>query len=217
MPKVSKRQQARVANLLKNLSNIGTKTKRVWDELSPKKLTKWLSPRKKHKENTTADDATCSIEDASIHTCDASDVIDTSATEDPFSTSIQSFSIPGLTSESPFGAPATRSFTWKLPKPTVEEVEDEDDRHSTYTFPAPEPPRPFCSPSSSAPPPTNDSDDPRDSIDVPEAEDELLATSPLHDDDYPRPLARRPFLEQMHEHATREGVCPLPARGIAWY
>ncbi|KAF8209533.1 hypothetical protein K438DRAFT_1753875 [Mycena galopus ATCC 62051] len=132
MPKASNTKQARAANLLKNLSNIGTKTKRVWGELSPKKLTKWLSPRKKRKENITADDATHSIEDASdgsIHTGDASHAIDTLATEDPFSTSIQSFPIPGLTSESPSGAPATRSFTWKLPKPTVEEVEDEDDRH----------------------------------------------------------------------------------------
>ncbi|KAJ7860969.1 hypothetical protein B0H14DRAFT_2576318 [Mycena olivaceomarginata] len=215
MPKASKTQQARAANLLKNLSNIGTKTKRVWGELSPKKVTKWLSPRKKCKENIMADDATRSIEDASDGSIHASHAIDVSATEDPFRTSIQSFPIPGLTSVSPSGAPATRSFTWKLP--TVEEVEDEDDRHSTYTFPAPESPHPLCSPSSSAPPPTNDSDDPRDSIDVPEAEDELLATSPSHGDDYPRPLAPRTFLEQMHEQATREGMHPLPAWGIAWY
>ncbi|KAJ7083214.1 hypothetical protein C8R44DRAFT_753518 [Mycena epipterygia] len=53
MPKDLKRKRTQLPNLLKNLSNIGTKTKRVWDELSPKKLTKWLSPRKKHKENST--------------------------------------------------------------------------------------------------------------------------------------------------------------------
>ncbi|KAJ7812314.1 hypothetical protein B0H14DRAFT_2605850 [Mycena olivaceomarginata] len=203
--KTLKTQQARAANLLKNLSNIGTKTKRVWDELSPKKVTKWLSPQKKCKENVTprrpltADDATRSIEDTSDGSIHVSHAIDVSATEDPFRTSIQSFPIPGLTLVSPSGAPATHSFTWKLPKPTVEEVEDEDDRHSTYTFPAPESPHPLCSLSSPAPPPANNSDDPRDSIDVPEAEDKLLATSPSHDDDYPRPLAPRPFLEQMHE------------------
>ncbi|KAJ7790888.1 hypothetical protein B0H14DRAFT_3501129 [Mycena olivaceomarginata] len=137
----------------------------------------------------------------------ASHAFDASATEDPFITSTQCFPIPGLTSESPSSAPAARAFTWKLPKPTVEEVDDEDDRLSTYTFPAPEPTRPFCAPSSSVPSPMEDFDDPRDSIDIPEAKDELLATSPSHDDDYPRPLAPRPFLERMHEQAMREGVC----------
>ncbi|KAJ7504647.1 hypothetical protein B0H11DRAFT_2187092 [Mycena galericulata] len=153
--------------------------------------------------------------------------------EDPFHASMQSFPVPGLMSESPSSAPAARKFTWKLPKklpkPTVEEVEDEDDRWSTHTFPAPKPPHPFCSPCpsgspsgnsagspsaapsgnsdgpSSAPPPGN-YDDPRDSIDVPEAEDELLAISPSHDDDYPRPLAPRPFLERMHQQSTLDGV-----------
>ncbi|KAJ7835902.1 hypothetical protein B0H14DRAFT_3460985 [Mycena olivaceomarginata] len=107
----------------------------------------------------------------------ASHAFDASATEDPFITSTQCFPIPGLTSESPSSAPAACAFTWKLPKPTVEEVDDEDDRLSTYTFPAPEPTRPFCAPSSSVPSLTEDFDDPRDSIDIPEAEDELLATS----------------------------------------
>ncbi|KAJ7743760.1 hypothetical protein B0H16DRAFT_1463435 [Mycena metata] len=51
MPKDSKLKKARAAKLLKSLGNIGTQSKRVWDEVSPKKLKKWLSPRKKHKEN----------------------------------------------------------------------------------------------------------------------------------------------------------------------
>ncbi|KAJ7136727.1 hypothetical protein C8R44DRAFT_868852 [Mycena epipterygia] len=125
--------------------------------------------------------------------------------------------------------PAARSFTWKLlklPKATVEEVEDEGDI-STHTFPAPKPTQPFCS----LPRLAANFNDPRDTLDIPEAEDELLAASPSHDDDYPRPLAPRPFLEHMNEQATRVGtrhrapnlgeakaalVCPaLFARGIA--
>ncbi|KAJ7734052.1 hypothetical protein B0H14DRAFT_2639473 [Mycena olivaceomarginata] len=209
MPKGSRMQQIRAGNLLKNLSNLGTKTKCALDELSPKELTKWLSPRKRHKENATVEDTT-DIETHQTHlfTCPTRlTPFDASATEESFITSTQCFPIPGLTSESPSSAPAAHAFTWKLPKPTVEEVNDEDDRLSTYTFPAPEPTRPFCAPSSSVPSPTEDFDDPRDSIDIPEAKDELLATSPSHDDDYPRPLASRPFLERMHEQAMREGVC----------
>ncbi|KAJ7094093.1 hypothetical protein C8R44DRAFT_890463 [Mycena epipterygia] len=112
--------------------------------------------------------------------------------------------MPGVMSESPSGAPAARSFIWKLPKlpkATVEEVEDED-VISTHTFPAPEPAQPFCSSPHSA----ADFDDPRDTFAIPEAEDELLAASPSHDDDYPRPLAPRPFLERMNEQATRLGT-----------
>lgn len=114
---------------------------------------------------------------------------------------MQSFQIPGFTSESPSVAPRARRFTWKVPKPTVEEVEDEDDRLSTHTFPTPDQPEPL--PSSSAHSPYCD---PLDSINVPEADDELLATSPSHDDDYPRPCATRGFLDRMNEQATRAGV-----------
>ncbi|KAJ7663519.1 hypothetical protein B0H17DRAFT_1144012 [Mycena rosella] len=179
MPKDSKRKRTQSANLLKNLSNIGTKTKHVWDELSPEKLTKWLSPRKSTRK------------------------------------------VPQWVENiapSSLGAPAARSFTWKLPKlpeATVEEVEDED-VISTHTFPAPEPAHPFCSPSSSAPPPADNFDDPRDSIDIPEAEDELLVASPSYGDNYPRPLAPHPFLERMNQQATCPGTrCQAPNLGEA--
>ncbi|KAJ7018499.1 hypothetical protein C8F04DRAFT_1277640 [Mycena alexandri] len=213
----SKTRRTRAANLLQNLSNVGARTKRVWDELSPKKLSKWLSPRKKHKENTTVDEEVETrlindASDASIHMSDASHAFDASALDDPFRDSMQSFPVSGFASESSVGVPAARTFTWKVPKATVEEVEDDDDHLSTYTFPAPIPPRPFGSssssipPSSASPPPAQDCEDPLDSVHVPEAEDELLATSPSHDDDYPRPLAPRSFLDRMHEQATRTGV-----------
>ncbi|KAJ7085887.1 hypothetical protein C8R44DRAFT_893747 [Mycena epipterygia] len=197
MGSYSKARKARTANLFQNLTN---RTKRAWDELgtSPKKIRKWFSPRKKHKEDTMDDtDSQTRIGDASdvsIHAFDASD--------DPFQDagSMQSFQIPGFTSESPSVAPRARRFTWKVPKPTVEEVEDEDDRLSTHTFPTPDQPEPL--PSSSAHSPYCD---PLDSIDVPEADDELLATSPSHDDNYPRPCATRGFLDRMNEQATRAG------------
>ncbi|KAJ7934754.1 hypothetical protein B0H13DRAFT_2485038 [Mycena leptocephala] len=212
MGKHSKARKTQAGNLLVNLSNIGSKTKRAWDALSPKKIRKWLSPRKRHKENTMIHDESTEMEtriDASntsnnpFHASDASD--------DPFDTSIQSFHVPGFTSESPSAAPATRTFTWKLPKPTVEEVDDEDDQLSICTFPPPAQPRPLFPPSSAPPSlPPGDSeecnDDPRDLIDVPETEDELLATSPSHDDEYPRPCAPRTFLDRMHEQAMRAGT-----------
>ncbi|KAJ7166473.1 hypothetical protein C8R43DRAFT_946029 [Mycena crocata] len=164
MGKHSKAHKTCTSNLLLNLSNIGSKTKRAWEELSPKKLQKWLSPRKKHKENV-----------------------------------------------SPSAAPAARNFTWKLPKPTVEEVDD--DQLSTYTFPPPAEPYSFPGPlPPSSPPPhssqdyNNCTDDPQDLIDVPEADDELLATSPSHDDDYPRPCASCSFLDHMHEQAMHPGA-----------
>lgn len=116
-----------------------------------------------------------------------------------------SFPIPGFAPESPSAAPASRTFTWKLPKPTVEEVEDDDDQ-STYTFCPPAEPRPFipaCPPTSGC---ENLSDDPLDLIDVPEHDDELLATPPSHDDEYPRPCASRTFLDRMHKQATRAGA-----------
>ncbi|KAJ7735166.1 hypothetical protein B0H16DRAFT_1467229 [Mycena metata] len=224
MPPSSKRKYTLTNNLLKNLSNLGTSTKRVWAELSPKKLTRLLSPRKRHKENSIAEDsearlirnASIDASDASIHT----DTFDASATEDPFYASIQSFPIPGLTPECPSAAPAARSFTWKLPKlpkPTVEEVDDEDNI-STHTFPSPEPAHQFCSssgsPSFSAPPPSSspppqDLDDPRDFIDIPEHEDELLAISPSHDDNYPRPLAPKGCLCQNFQTTTTQN---LPVR-----
>ncbi|KAJ7090656.1 hypothetical protein C8R44DRAFT_891825 [Mycena epipterygia] len=136
----------------------------------------------------TADSEMRSIMNVSVDASDVSihmDTFDASATEDLFYTSIQSFPIPRLEPKSPSAAPAACSFTWKLPKlrkVTVEEVDDEDDIQSTHTFPPPEPARPFCSPPSSSPPPSQDFDDPRDSIDIPPAEDELLATSPSHDE-----------------------------------
>ncbi|KAJ6596323.1 hypothetical protein DFH09DRAFT_1272801 [Mycena vulgaris] len=193
----SRARKTRAANLLLNLTNIGTKTKRAWEELSPKKLQKWFSPRKKHKENTVTSDAS----DTPIHVFDASD----DASDDPFTVSSPSFPIPGFAPESPSAAPASRIFTWKLLKSTVEEVEDDDD--STYTFCPPAEPRPFiptCSPTSGS---ENLSDDPLDLIDVPEHEDELLATPPSHDDEYPRPCASRTFLDHMHKHGTRAGAC----------
>lgn len=113
---------------------------------------------------------------------------------------MQSFHVPGFT-ESASAAPAAREFVWKLPKPTVEEVDDEDDWQSTNTFPPPARPCPL--PSSLA---EDCPDDPRDLIDVPEANDELLATSPVHDDGYPRPCASRSFLDRVHEQATRPGA-----------
>ncbi|KAK6988424.1 hypothetical protein R3P38DRAFT_2804679 [Favolaschia claudopus] len=47
----SKTKKTRAANLLNNITN---GTKRVWEEVSPKKIAKWLSPRKRHKENIDA-------------------------------------------------------------------------------------------------------------------------------------------------------------------
>ncbi|KAJ7614317.1 hypothetical protein B0H17DRAFT_1152980 [Mycena rosella] len=157
------------ANLLQNLTN---KTKRAWDELSPKKLQKWLSPKKRQKENMPAVENT-EIEprDASDELLHASDTSDTLDTSDPFAVSMQSFHVAHFT-QCASDAPAAREFTWKLLKPTIEEVEDEDDRWSTYTFPAPTEPRPFPASSSLF----EGLDDPLDSVDVPEADDELLAT-----------------------------------------
>ncbi|KAJ7853308.1 hypothetical protein B0H14DRAFT_2580466 [Mycena olivaceomarginata] len=189
MGKHSKTHKPRAANLLQNLSNT---TKRAWDELSPKKLRKWLSPRKRHKEN-----ATDSTEIESIITGDVSDasndpfhVPDVSNdpflvtdTLDPFAVSMESFQVPGLT-ESASAVPAAREFIWKLPKPAVEEIDDEDDWQSTNTFPPSAQPCPLLASLAE-----DCTDDPRDFIDVPESDDELLATSPVHDDNYPRPCA----------------------------
>ncbi|KAJ6579828.1 hypothetical protein B0H10DRAFT_1962760 [Mycena sp. CBHHK59/15] len=89
MGSYSKAGKARTANLFQNLTN---RTQRAWDELgtSPKKIWKWFSPRKKHKEDTTDDtDSQTRIgdaSDASIHVFDASDdPFDASDTsDDPF-------------------------------------------------------------------------------------------------------------------------------------
>jgi hypothetical protein len=61
---------------------------------------------------------------------------------DPFVVSIQSFQVPGLT-ESASAAPAAREFVWKLPKLTVEEIDNKDDWQSTNTFPSPAQPQPW--------------------------------------------------------------------------
>ncbi|KAJ6623718.1 hypothetical protein B0H10DRAFT_1943786 [Mycena sp. CBHHK59/15] len=193
----SKVHKTRAANLLQNLSNT---TKHAWDELSPKKLWKWLSPRKRHKENATDNteierSVTGDASDDPFHTSDTSN--------DPFhvtDASMQSFHVPGFT-ESASVAPAAREFVWKLPKQTVEEVDDEDDWQSTNTFPPPAQPCPLLASLAE-----NCTDDPRDLIDVPEADDELLVTSPAHDDDYPRPCAPHSFLGRVHEQAMRPGT-----------
>ncbi|KAJ7146975.1 hypothetical protein C8R44DRAFT_864676 [Mycena epipterygia] len=80
---------------------------------------------------------------------------------------------------------------------------------STYTFPPPAELRPLFPsssrpPPSSSPPPCNSEDDPRDFNEILAANDELLATSPSHDDDYLRPCAPRAFLDKIHEQA----MCP---------
>ena len=74
-----------------------------------------------------ASDASDASDDP-VYASDASDV-----SHDPFDVSMQSFDIPGFTSESPAAAPAAHEFTWKLPKPpkpTVEEVDDDDDMNN---------------------------------------------------------------------------------------
>ncbi|KAJ6555547.1 hypothetical protein B0H10DRAFT_1967703 [Mycena sp. CBHHK59/15] len=184
----SKVRKTWAANLLQNLSNT---TKHAWDELSPKKLQKWLSPRKRHKENVTDNteierSVTGDTSDDPFHMSDASnDPFHATDASNPFAVSMQSFHVPGFT-ESASAAPAAHEFIWKLPKPTVEEVDDEDDRQSTNTFPPPAQPCPLLASLAE-----NCTDDPRDLIDVPEADDELLATSPAHDDDYLRLYAPR--------------------------
>ncbi|KAK7041140.1 hypothetical protein R3P38DRAFT_3179706 [Favolaschia claudopus] len=188
----SKAKKTRAANLLSNITN---GTKRVWGELSPKKIAKWLSPRKRHKENIDAMEVENTLnepEDALINTIHAFDASsDDPASSDPFTASLHSFSVPG-SPESIHGAPAAREFLWKLPKlpkPIVEEVDDEDDlcldldsdiddHQSTHTFPAPRQSHRH----SPDKPVDGTLDDPRDFLDVPEDEDELLATSPGFDD-----------------------------------
>ncbi|KAF8146009.1 hypothetical protein K438DRAFT_1991277 [Mycena galopus ATCC 62051] len=206
----SKTRKTRAADLFTNLTNFGGKAKRAWYELSPKKARKWLSPRKKKREDKTHDNAPI-IETRPFDASDVSHDPIHDASHDPFDVSMQSFNILGFTLECPVAAPAAREFTWKLPKPpkpTVEEVDDEDS--STYTFPCPTEPSTLYPPSSppppsSSPPPFSDND-PLDSIHVPEADDELLATSLLHDDEYPRSCAPRAFLEHIHEQATHAGT-----------
>ncbi|KAJ7751172.1 hypothetical protein B0H14DRAFT_2636087 [Mycena olivaceomarginata] len=148
MGKHSKTRKTHAANLLQNLSNT---TKCTWDELSPKKLQKRLSPRKRHKEN-----ATDSTEMESSITGDASnasndpfhvpdvlnDPFHVTDMSDPFVVSMQSFQVPGLT-EPASAAPAACEFVWKLPKLTVEEIDNKDDWQSTNTFPSPAQPQPW--------------------------------------------------------------------------
>ena len=134
----------------------------------------------------------------------------TGSDDDPFTV----FPIAGFISVAPDVAPKARTFTWKLPKPpkpTVEEVDDNEDRFSTYTFPRPDhdiadmpnaSPPPSFHPVSSPP---SENDDP-DLADVPDVEDELLAISASHDDEYPRPRASLSFLERMEAHARLPGV-----------
>ncbi|KAJ6573648.1 hypothetical protein B0H10DRAFT_1963976 [Mycena sp. CBHHK59/15] len=97
MGRYSKTRQTRGANLLKNLADIGTATKRAFDELSPQKVWKWLSPRKKQKE-TAADEF--EIGDASETRIYAIIGDASNASDDPFRASMESFGIPGFASES---------------------------------------------------------------------------------------------------------------------
>ncbi|KAJ7206272.1 hypothetical protein GGX14DRAFT_397084 [Mycena pura] len=205
MPPPAKTKVAQANKFLNNLSNLGTQS-----EKTPEVALTWLSPRKKHKGGAAQDENNhddASMEDATRlnEAVIVSDV--TGSDDDPFI----AFPIAGFIPVAPDAAPKARAFTWKLPKPpkpTVEEVDDNEDRFSTYTFPCPD--RDMPSASSAPPFPPGSSlpskgDDP-DLADVPEAEDELLATSASHDDEYPRPRASFSFLERMEAHARLPGV-----------
>ncbi|KAF8181199.1 hypothetical protein K438DRAFT_2170018 [Mycena galopus ATCC 62051] len=96
------------------------KAKQAWYKLSPKKAHKWLSPRKKKREDKTHNNAPI-IETRPFDT--SHDPIH-NVSHDPFDVSMQSINIPGFTLESPVAMPAAHEYTWKLPKPPKPTVEE---------------------------------------------------------------------------------------------
>ncbi|CAK5283931.1 unnamed protein product [Mycena citricolor] len=137
--------------------------------------------------------------DASSPPCDASPTpslpntspVPQDASDDPFLTCMQSFKLAGAAvTERPSSMLGRHAFVWKLPKP-----------------PKPRPRSPRPTPEKLQPPcqKLHAPQDPRDAASVPEIEDELLAMSLQHDDQYPGPAASCPFLEHMHSQATRPG------------
>ncbi|KAJ7049601.1 hypothetical protein C8F01DRAFT_1093302 [Mycena amicta] len=147
--------------------------------------------------------------------------------DDPFLVSTGQFQLEGSGYTPPTEASTSTQRYWKLPKlpkPTVEEVDD-NDTASISTFISPTPAHPLTEhlPSNLSLHDQSTDDFPwdfdfddiyLDDLSVPEQEDELLATQavPLFSDDgYPRPRPPTSFLQHMEQYSTRPGkLCEAP-------
>ncbi|KAJ7062530.1 hypothetical protein C8F01DRAFT_1082186 [Mycena amicta] len=230
MPAVSKSKRKKAQVITQNRIDSLTRSaagkfKRIFDEItrSPQKLATVFSPRKKRrctegKENKMPIDASSVAGASSTLPVNPPPRIDS---DDPFLVSTGQFQLEGSGYTPPTEASTSTQRYWKLPKlpkPTVEEVDD-DDTASISTFISPTPAHPLTEhlPSNLSLHDQSTDDFPwdfdfddiyLDDLSVPEQEDELLATQavPLFSDDgYPRPRPPTSFLQRMEQYSTRPG------------